>query len=364
MTSVTLPHARRPFTLSPRLTGSALGLALAIAVFALGFRLSPAGVALGPGLVALIVGAAAIAHALTGTSEEIRSLNRGLIAGIVAALLAFASGLSGETLEPLFGLAALTLLGVGAWRTASSNRAASIRPGARGVLAALALGGLLLAYNAWYVLASTDLEIADFMYFRLVSIAVASLIDAARLPQLVLETVLSLKADYSWLPGILPGAALAMTAPLSRTAYQAALMVFYAAPALIALGWLARELASRAGLAPRSRRSLGVLVLAVAAVAATYPTGIAVAARGMPDIGGLTLYVFALRTGDQLARAAASGRARTLTRRLALTLAFTLFAMFIFRRWYVFGAVGVAVALAVDSPLSRYRRRKASPGAR
>ena len=252
MTSVTLPHARRPFTLSPRLTGSALGLALAIAVFALGFRLSPAGVALGPGLVALIVGAAAIAHALTGTSEEIRSLNRGLIAGIVAALLAFASGLSGETLEPLFGLAALALLGRrrlahrfvqprSVYTPRRARRSGGARPGRPApCLQRLVRARLDRSRDRRFHVFPAGFDRRRFAH-RL----------RRALPQLVFETASSLKADYSWLPGILPGAALAVTAPLSRAAYQAALMVFYAAPALIALGWLARELASRAGLAPQ-----------------------------------------------------------------------------------------------------------------
>ena len=347
MTSVTLPHAR-PRALSVRLTAAALGLALAAAALALGLRLSPAGTVLGPILVALIIGAAVVAHALTAAEADIRTLNRALVVGAVAALAAAASGLSGERLEPAFGLAALALLGVAAWRAVKANRVAAFRPRARALLASLALAGALIAYNAWYVLASKDLEIADFMYFRLVSIAVASLLDSGRWPQLVFQVAVSLKSDYAWIAGLLPGVVLALSSPLSRAAYQAALMVFYATPALIALGWLARELALRAGLAPRARRSLGWLVLAVAAVAAVYPTGLAVAARGMPDSGGLALYVYALRTADRLARAAAADRKGALTRRLALTLSLTLFSMFIFRRWYLFGAVGVSAALLLE----------------
>ena len=160
------------------------------------------------------------------------------------------------------------------------------------------------------------------------------------------ETASSLKADYSWLPGLAPGVVLAATAPLSRAAYQVALMVFYGAPALIALGWLARELAARAGFT--SRRSVFALALGVAAAAAAYPTALAVTARGMPDVGGLILYVYALRTGEKFCRAAALPRASALSRRLALTLALTFFAMFIFRRWYAFAALGVAAAMALE----------------
>jgi hypothetical protein len=44
------------------------------------------------------------------------------------------------------------------------------------------------------------------------------------------------------------------------------------------------------------------LALGVAAAFAAYPAAMAVAARGMPDVGGLVLTVIALRLADRLAR--------------------------------------------------------------
>ncbi len=346
MTSLALDQARGPFSLSLRWRSCGLGAALAAAALALGVRISPAGAYLGPSLIAAAIGAAVIVHAWTAADDDIRKLDRALMVGIVVVIGAFASGLSGAALEPAFGFASLALLAGCAYRSQAANRVATFKVQWTALLAFAALIGVLFAYNAWYVIASRDLEIADFMFFRLVSVAVASLLDTGRVAPLIVQLCASLKADYSWVAGLLPGAVLAATAPLSRAVYQASLMAFYAAPALVALGWLARELARRAG--ANVPRSLATLALAVAAVAVVYPTGLAVTARGMPDVGGLALFVYALRTGDKLARAAALPRAGALTRRLALTLALTLFALFIFRRWYVFGALGVLGAVALE----------------
>ncbi len=93
--------------------------------------------------------------------------------------------------------------------------------------------------------------------------------------------------------------------------------------------------------------------LAVAAVFFAYPAAIAVAARGMPDVGGLVLTVCALRLAERLARLLAlrqghDPRIASMIRRVALALALTLFAMFAFRRWYALAAVGIAIMLACE----------------
>ena len=79
----------------------------------------------------------------------------------------------------------------------------------------------------------------------------------------------------------------------------------------------------------------------------------AVAARGMPDVGGLVLVVCALRLAERLARLIALPKGHDaliapMTRRVALALALTLFAMFAFRRWYAFAAAGIAIMLAIE----------------
>jgi hypothetical protein len=94
------------------------------------------------------------------------------------------------------------------------------------------------------------------------------------------------------------------------------------------------------------------LVFGVAAVFVAYPAAFAVAARGMPDVGGLALVVCALKLADRLARVLAlrQGHARIepMTRRVVIALALTLYAMFAFRRWYAFAAAGIVLMLALE----------------
>jgi hypothetical protein len=227
---------------------------------------------------------------------------------------------------------------------------------------------------------------------------VARLIDAGNWPLALTAGVQSITQDYSWAPGLVPGLLLALTEPTSRAIYTFALLALYAAPAALALAVLARDCARRAGRpgavppprpeAPRSglegrvspreprrehpsRRLLrsllrmrsqvslttlnesAKLAFGVAAVFAAYPAAISVAARGMPDVGGLVLVVCALRLAERLARLLAlrqrrDARVEPMTRRVAVALALTLYAMFAFRRWYAFAAAGIVVMLALE----------------
>ena len=145
---------------------------------------------------------------------------------------------------------------------------------------------------------------------------------------------------------------LALTEPTSRAIYTFALLALYAAPAALALAILARDCARRAGLA-RDAPSVIVLARGVAAVFVAYPAAIAVAARGMPDVGGLVLVVCALKLAERLARLLAlrtrrRARVESMIRRVAVALALTLYAMFVFRRWYAFAAAGIVVVLALE----------------
>ena len=276
---------------------------------------------------------------------------------------------------------------------------------------------LLCAYAAYLVLASRDLMIADFMTYRGIAIMVARLIDAGQWPLLLGAAVQSITQDYSWAPALVPGLLLAVTEPTSRAIYTFALLALYATPAAFALAILARDLAMRAGCnrpralhgprpeAPRSglegrvnshelefpsrrllrrllrmravrrllrrllrmrperatRDEASLLALGLAAVFVAYPAAFAVAARGMPDVGGLVLIVCALRLAERLVRLLAlrqgrDARLRPMIRRVALALALTLYAMFAFRRWYAFAAAGIVVMLAIEVGAIALRR--------
>jgi len=356
MTILAAEPAHQHSSTTPRAAAAAIGLLLGLAVAGLVWRLSPPG-ALGFALLlGLMASAASIALALVNESGGLANLSRSFAVAALVVGGAALSRLPGEALERAFGLGSLGLAGFLTWRAVSAAR---LRIGRAAVALGAATILVLLGYNAWYVWASRDLEIADFMFYRLVSVAVAGLIDSGRIIPLVLQFANTMKADYSWLPGLAPGLALALGAPLSRAVYQAALMAFYAAPALVALGWLARELSFRAGADRSARRSVAALAVAIAIVAVTYPTGLAVTARGMPDIGGLALYVLALALADRLARSLSLVRAVKQVPRLAVALALTLFALFLFRRWYAFAAVGIVVTLAGEVAVLAWRQGRA-----
>ena len=321
------------------------------------------------GLGGLSVGALAV----TLERNALPKLTQRVLAG--AALLVIGAFAGTEARLGLFSFgsvafgAALLLWLAG---TARKRRRASLRLAAP---YAAALAGLC-AYAAYLVLASRDLMIADFMTYRGISVMVARLADEGRWPLLATAAAQSITQDYAWGPALIPGLALAITEPTSRAVYTFAVLALYAAPALLALAILARDLARRAGLrfpspqpSPvngRGGESLlpqgpsGGFALAVAAAFVAYPAAFAVAARGMPDVGGLALTVVALRLADRLARLLSLGqghdaRIASMTRRVALALALTLFAMFAFRRWYALAAAGIAAMLAIEVALVALR---------
>ena len=92
-----------------------------------------------------------------------------------------------------------------------------------------------------------------------------------------------------------------------------------------------------------------------------YPAAFAVAARGMPDVGGLVLVVCALKLAERLARLLAlreglDAQVNRMIGHVALALALTLYAMFVFRRWYAFAAAEIIVMLALEVGSMALRR--------
>ena len=257
------------------------------------------------------------------------------------------------------GLASFASAAFGVGLAVWLARTAGVRPKVTWPLAALfaVTLALLSAYAATLVLVSRDLMIADFMTYRGIAMIVARLADSGSWPLLLSATLQSVTQDYSWAPALAPGVLLALTEPTSRAAYTFALLALYAAPAALALAILARDCARRAGLRLSPLLSRGengaYLALGVAAVFVAYPAAMAVAARGMPDVGGLVLVVCALKLAERLARLLAlrqgsSARVEAMTRRVAIALALTFYAMFVFRRWYAFAATGIVVMLALE----------------
>jgi hypothetical protein len=254
----------------------------------------------------------------------------------------------------LFGFGALGLMLVGGYSLAKSTHWRSIMRAYGAWAVGVALVALLGLYCVYYLAASRNLMFGDFMYRRMEAIAIGSLLDRGQGLALIKLFIQSMKDEYSLLPTLAPGMVLSLTSLSSRFWYQAALVVFYAAPAYFALGVLAIDLARRHGFRPSSAVGKpAVLALAIGAALVAYPTGMAVVAGGMPDIGGVVLVVAALRLSDRLARLLSLSRGHEATvgrmvRRVSLALALCLFGMFLFRRWYAFAAIGVCAILALE----------------
>jgi hypothetical protein len=330
-----------PHVFGKRSLAAFAGLALTASVAFLLHRVAPGAPAIATAGVAGLAGLAALALALALDDPALPKLTTAVAASV--GLLVLAALVEPEA-RLRFASVASAAFGVGL--TAWLVRTARKRPGvslALATLFAVALAGLA-GYAAYLVLASRDLMIADFMTYRGIAVVVARLADARNWPLLMSATVQSVTQDYSWAPALAPGLLLAVTAPTSRAVYTFALLALYAAPAALALAILARDLARRAGL-PREQAEGAYLPLGVVAVFGAFPAAFAVAARGMPDIGGLVLAVCALKLA---LRQGHDARVRPMIRRVTAALALSLYAMFAFRRWYAFAAAGIVVMLALE----------------
>jgi len=346
---------------------AATGLALAASIAFLIRHIAPGAPAIFPLGLAALAGLSVAALAFTLDDEAQPGVTLAALAG--AGLALAGAFVDAETRLALFGFASVALgVGLALWLLCAAERRPRVR------LASAALYAVILAalsaYGAYFVLASRDLMIADFMTYRRISVMVARLAEAGDWPLLVPAAIQSIPQDYSWAPALAPGLLMALTAPFSRAVYTFAILSLYAAPALFALSLLARDLARgatsviadpscRAAAFPR--KGVRLVALGAAAAFAVYPAGMAVAARGMPDVGGLALVICALRLADRLARLLSlpkgqEARVARLIRRAALALALALFAMFVFRRWYAFAAAGIIAALAVEVALVAFRR--------
>ena len=334
--------------LSARHALAGLGGTLAALVTWLAFQLlgeEATGIPLGLGLAILMPTLALALLSPAGVIDWTLKIEAGFVCAVAFAIVAKPET---DMLSALLGALALIGAAVGAVQLATA-RAGALAWRAP-IVAALALGSLAAAHALYYVAVSQDLMIADFMRNRLVSSAVAREVAEGRIAKLLLLVAGSLKEDYSWLPALPTGVAMAAFSPLSRNVYQIALALAFVGPALVALGMLARDLAARAGVRFPSG-ALAFTFLGMAAFAA-YPTGVVVAARGMPDVFGLVFGVLALRHGEKFWRALSlsprhEAMIAPLARRLTLALCLDLFAMVVFRRWYVFLGAGVLATLAL-----------------
>jgi hypothetical protein len=326
-----------------------MGMTLTASVALLLYRADPGAPAIIPTGLAGFVGLAALALAFTLDDVALFKFTSAVAAG--AAIVVLCTFVSQDARPGLVSFASAAFgVGLAGWLA----RTARARPEVSWPVVALfaVTLALLSAYAAYLVFVSRDLMIADFMTYRGIAMMIARLAGAGNWPVLLDATVQSVTQDYSWAPALVPGFLLALTEPTSRAIYTVATLALYAAPPALALAILARDCARRAGMTRAAQPAL-VLALGVAAVVVAYPAAMAVAARGMPDVGGLVLVVCALKLAERLVRLLAlrqghDARLNVMTRRVAVALAFTLYAMFVFRRWYAFAGAGIVVMLALE----------------
>jgi hypothetical protein len=352
----TLPHVRRWAVMTAGL-GLGLGAGLVMRLVA---------PAVDPFILGLVAGApmiCCVALAFCLDEQAIEAFLPIIACSAIAVLIVALALHAPEQIALLFGFASVGLMIVGGYSLAKSTRWRPVSRRLSDWAIGLSLMAALAIYCVYYIAISRDLMFGDFVYRRIEAIIIASIIDQGQFVGLLKLFVGSMKDEYSLLPTLFPGAVLAVTAPLSRACYTGAIIALYAAPAYFALGLLARDLARRANPSRSAAISRpAVMALAICAVFVSYPTGMAVVARGMPDIGGLVLVVAALRLCDRLARLLAlpaghDARVGQLLRRVVLALALCLFGMFLFRRYYAFAAVGIVAVLALEVALLAAKRR-------
>jgi hypothetical protein len=341
------------------------GLRAATAAFVLGFgfgvvrllgAFAPAAPPLAVGAIALAAMGLATAFAGCASAQSLRICSPLLAAAALATNLAPFATRDAATASLAFGAASLTAM-LAIFSAALGT--ARFRPIALGAVAVALATTAVVTFSSLYRLRIAGPMFSDFMACRLLSIEVARTIRDGEVAAILPVFVKSFSSEYSLLPALAPGLALAASAPLSRAAYQIAIAVLYAAPAYLALGWLARRIARRAG----GSRGRGVaLALATGFALAAAPSAMTLVTLGMPDIGGLALVVAGLFLVERIARLIAlpRGREQWVERqamRTGLQLAACLFAMFLFRRYFAFSALGLIAALGVEIALLAANRR-------
>ncbi len=174
-------------------------------------------------------------------------------------------------------------------------------------------------------------------------------------------------SNYSMLPAVGPALLSQLTGSPGRINYALSITALYAAPAYLMVAYLAKRLLdgdAPVAQAPGRNRWLLASVPVVLGLPAYFGTVLYL----MPDIGGVVLSVAALLSASSLVGAikAPSGPSppwqvsRPLLR-AAISVGVLFGLMFVFRRWYVFFAAGIAcalfVAVLVELALARGNRR-------
>ncbi|HEX4854992.1 hypothetical protein [Arenimonas sp.] len=155
--------------------------------------------------------------------------------------------------------------------------------------------------------------------------------------------------NYSLLPAVLPALLGLVAGGPTRVGFAVGIVALYAVPAYLLVAWLGRRLLDGRGDTGGARP----WALAAFPVLVGLPAFLGTTLYLMPDIGGVVLVVAALLSASRLVEAiegrggGASGEdaARALFK-ASVSLGVLLGLMFVFRRWYLFSAAGIACGVA------------------
>ncbi len=171
--------------------------------------------------------------------------------------------------------------------------------------------------------------------------------------------------DYTMFPALPTAIFASLFGYPSRLAYAISISLLYAIPAYLITAYIADKLF----IGTREKTWAGATPRLAAAFAILFgtPLYLGVALNLMPDIGGVFIAMAAMFLACNLSRTIGQGTGRMSDGRLhtgfvnaSIGLGILLGAMFLFRRWYVFSAVGIVLAglLTLGYDLLRQRQNR------
>lgn len=170
-------------------------------------------------------------------------------------------------------------------------------------------------------------------------------------------------ADYSMLPAVLPTIISLFTGYPTRINYLLIIIMIYAVPAYIMVAYLAKRLLDDCS-TPQLGSIQNAWVYSSLPVFLGIPLYFTVTLYLMPDIGGVVLYTAALLYASSLTKAIVSqpdnydSWKTSELLRSGLGLGIFISLMFLFRRWYIFAAAGIACSCIMLILIEMYTKRK------
>ncbi|WP_213939888.1 hypothetical protein [Pseudomonas sp. dw_612] len=212
-------------------------------------------------------------------------------------------------------------------------------------------GLMLIAY--WSESRTSYVFFWDFRNYWEKTETLYELFKAASWTQAISAFSSSYATDYSMLPSILPSLLSLITGYPTRLNYSLTITLLYAVPAYLMVAYLAKRLIDGPSLTAANPVRNG-WILASLPIFFGLPIYFETTLYLMPDIGGVILFVGSLLSASTLLDAIRSKEDETqpweiskALLRASVSLGVLFSVMFVFRRWYVFAAAGIACSLFI-----------------